>query len=535
MAGDHLNGWADCFKVLQENEGVDFPTAKKICGEFVGLNGQPSPRRILRRFKWEDAEGRVAWHLRWEPGKPKFTWAQDEHGKQSGLGPCNPTLRDLDGVGIASWIIVCAGERDQEAVNTLLREAGLFPDTFATTTPHGESDVKPRYLEPLFNKPVVFLSGDNDGTGQAHIQKCEKALQGTVHDLRVLRVPDGWNDWSDWQAQGATAEEFKALLDQAPPALKEEFGADRRADEPMEEHKPLSLALLDYPSLLSLKLPEQKRHLAFLPEGGSAMVFGLRGVGKTFLKLALTASLTTGQDFLGWKVTEPCGVLYIDGEMQLQELKSRITALLPEPPTASLRFLTSEYVYRTLQRDLVLTSEEVRSEITAILDAHPDIRVVIFDNISCLFSGIDEDRKRDWEPIAAWLIRLRHRGLTTVLGHHAGKTGEQRGTSGREDALDTVIQLKWPPGYEQKEGCHFELHFTKCRSTMGEDVASLDVRLAEQNGCLAWTWKTLEASKEDQARTLFQDGVTSPIELADELGISKGYASKLLRKVKAAY
>ena len=125
-------------------------------------------------------------------------------------------------------------------------------------------------------------------------------------------------------------ESFQLSLARAKAGIaqleQEEFGVDGKPDEPMEEHKPLSRALLDYPSLLSLNLPEQKRHLPILPEGGSAMVYGLRGIGKTFFKLGLTASLTTGQDFLGWKVTAPCGVLYIDGEMRIQELKSRITA-----------------------------------------------------------------------------------------------------------------------------------------------------------------------------------------------------------------
>src|SRR5438128_9476692 len=101
----------------------------------------------------------------------------------------------------------------------------------------------------------------------------------------------------------------------------------------------------------------------------------------------------------------------------------------------------------------------MRQAVGTILEAHPEIRVIILDNISCLFSGINEDSKQDWEPINAWLIRLRHRGLTTVLVHHAGKQGQQRGTSGREDSLDTVIQLNKPANHDVREGCHFELNF----------------------------------------------------------------------------
>ena len=294
----------------------------------------------------------------------------------------------------------------------------------------------------------------------------------------------------------------------------------------------LEVALFEYGQLVALDLPERKRHLPWLPEGGNVMVYGPRGAGKTFFQLGLTAALVTGTPFLKWATGEPVGVLYVDGEMQLDELRQRMTALLPGPPKAPLRFLSSEMVYHKLRRDLILTSEKVRDEIADVLDAHPEIRVLIFDNISCLFAGIDEDKKRDWEPIAAWLILLRHRGLATVLVHHAGKAGQQRGTSGREDALDTVIHLAQPATHETKEGCHFELTFTKSRSVKGEEVGPLDVRLIEQNGLLTWTHKPLERSKEDQVRELLAEGFTNSAEIAEALGITRAYVWKLRKKIE---
>ncbi|MDH5669568.1 MAG: AAA family ATPase, partial [Nitrospira sp.] len=313
------------------------------------------------------------------------------------------------------------------------------------------------------------------------------------------------------------------------------FSRLRGISERKPEGKPtLSIALVSYKDLLSLELPERPRYLPWLMEGGNIMVFGPRGVGKTFLQLGLAVALTTGRGLLKWDVVKPAGVLYVDGEMQLDELRERTTALMDTPPAAPLEFLTSQLVYqRCGGKDLVLTSESMRQEIVKILDARPDIRVVILDNISCLFSGINEDSKQDWEPINAWLIRLRHRGIATVLVHHAGKGGQQRGTSGREDSLDTVIQLTKPVGGDPTDGCHFELHFTKCRSVSGDDVAPLDVRLEATNGRLQLSCKLLEVSKVEQAQRLYAEGVTSPSDLAEELGITKGYASKLLKRIKA--
>lgn len=304
--------------------------------------------------------------------------------------------------------------------------------------------------------------------------------------------------------------------------------------EPPQRLPDLSAALVSYADLLALKIPERPRHLPWLPEGGNVMVYGPRGVGKTFLQLALAVALTTGRGLLKWDVPAPVGVLYVDGEMQLDELRKRATDLMHSQPIAPLEFLTSQLVYqRCGGRDLVLTSESMRQEVVKILDASPAFRVLILDNISCLFSGINEDSKQDWEPINAWLIRLRHRGLATVLVHHAGKGGQQRGTSGREDSLDTVIHLTTPTGMDAREGCHFELNFTKCRSITGEEVAPLDVRLQTVNGSLQWAWQPLEVSTLDRARRLFLEGVSSPTELAEELGINKGHASRILKKLRA--
>ena len=42
----------------------------------------------------------------------------------------------------------------------------------------------------------------------------------------------------------------------------------------------------------------------------------------------------------------------------------------------------------------------------------------------------------------------------------------------------------------------------------------------------------MEVSKLDRARQLVAEGVTGPTELSEELGINKGYASRLLKKLK---
>ena len=76
-----------------------------------------------------------------------------------------------------------------------------------------------------------------------------------------------------------------------------------------------------------------------------------------------------------------------------------------------------------------------------------DAEVVFVDNLSCWARSGRENEAESWLPIADWILSLRRRGIAVVLVHHAGKGGQQRGTSKREDLLDVVIGLSRPKDY----------------------------------------------------------------------------------------
>jgi hypothetical protein len=288
-------------------------------------------------------------------------------------------------------------------------------------------------------------------------------------------------------------------------------------------------ALVSFQELLKLQIPERKRYAEWLPERGLVMVYGPRGAGKTMFMLGLAIGLTTGQQFLKWLIAQTTPVLYVDGEMPLAELRERTKALAQKAIPEGLFFLTGELVYERLGADLVLTSEAARKAIEAILDANPQIKVLILDNVSCLFTGISEDKKSDWEPVNAWLVRLRHRGITVVLVHHAGKGGQQRGTSGREDSLDAVLSIEVPHDYRPEEGCHFHLRFTKSRSIKGDAVAPIDVCLKDvpKKGP-TWTYRPLEESRRERVEEMVNDGMT-PKEIVEELGVTRSYVYRIKR------
>ena len=53
-----------------------------------------------------------------------------------------------------------------------------------------------------------------------------------------------------------------------------------------------------------------------------------------------------------------------------------------------------------------------------------------------------ENDADSWVPVQAWALAQRRAGRSVLFVHHAGKSGLQRGTSRKEDVLDTVIALR---------------------------------------------------------------------------------------------
>jgi hypothetical protein len=293
---------------------------------------------------------------------------------------------------------------------------------------------------------------------------------------------------------------------------------------------PLDASLVTSVDLLNLTLPPKTPYLDWLSERSLAMVYGPRGVGKTLWLLELGISLSMPKSFLKWPVHPQVSVLYVDGEMALDSLQLRVRQLAGDHPPPGLHFLPSELVYARSARDLTLSVASDRLAIDAMLDTGA-IKVLILDNVSCLFPGLDESKKQDWEPINAWLIRLRHRGITVIVGHHAGKNGQQRGTSGREDALDTIIALTLPPGHQAEDGCHLHLRFEKSRGVKGATVEALDVRLEEMHAGPVWTCAPLDARRKERIKTMLEDGMPAKL-IADELGISASYIYRCKRELR---
>ncbi len=297
-----------------------------------------------------------------------------------------------------------------------------------------------------------------------------------------------------------------------------------RAEQSVVELK--SIGLDDF---LAINMPPREMLLdPILPERSLAMLYAPRGIGKTLLSLSMGLAVASGSPLLRWQAPRQRRVLYVDGEMPLVSLQERLraisTGLGADIPNDGFRMLAAD----NTENGLSIGSEEGQRAIDLLLQ---DVDLVIFDNLSTLCTNGSESASDAWVPMQNWLLKLRRQGIAVLLVHHAGTNGRQRGTSRREDALDTVIALRRPEDYSPEQGARFEVHFEKMRNRVdGDAAAPFEARLgaisADENDGVRWWGCDLRPPVLKQAAELFQDGL-SVREVAASLRISKTEAGRL--------
>jgi putative DNA primase/helicase len=177
----------------------------------------------------------------------------------------------------------------------------------------------------------------------------------------------------------------------------------------------------------------------------------------------------------------------------------------------------------SLDQGINLGASEGQEALSELLH---DIDLLILDNLSTLCTTGSESASDAWIPMQNWLLKLRRKGVAVLLVHHAGVNGRQRGTSRREDSLDTVIALKRPEDYSPDQGARFEIHFEKLRSRVEETGAlPFEANLAGEH-TIRWACSDLTPPLLRQAAQLFESGLTVR-EVATNLHISKSEAGRL--------
>lgn len=293
------------------------------------------------------------------------------------------------------------------------------------------------------------------------------------------------------------------------------------------------LKAVDIHDFLSMELPAMEPLLSpWLGKQSLNMVYAWRGVGKTHFALNLAWAVATGGEFLGWKAPEPAGVLYLDGEMPGAAMQDRLAAIVAgsqaEYAAGRFRLLNPD-----LQSDFMpdLATREGQAAIAGLID--DSTKLIVVDNLSALVRrGGRENDAESWLDVAEWAMFQRAKGRSVLFLHHSGKDGRQRGTSKREDILDTVIRLSRPSDYENSQGARFVVEFEKDRHQTSDKPFEALLQ-GDAHGMPLWTMKELESSRMGQFIELAELGL-NVTDIAAEVGVNKSTVSRGLKQAERA-
>lgn len=184
-----------------------------------------------------------------------------------------------------------------------------------------------------------------------------------------------------------------------------------------------------------------------LTDGGSSVWYGQSNTGKSFLLLALGASVATGRRFRDEMETEQGAVVYValEGETGM---RNRIDAMHREGllPDVAPFFLIFDPVNLLTEGHAARLAESVKA---AASQSDMPCKLVILDTMSRAMAGGDENKPADMTAAVAAIDAVRAAtGAHVAVVHHSGKD-EARGSRGHSSlraAVDTEVEIVRPEG-----------------------------------------------------------------------------------------
>lgn len=257
-------------------------------------------------------------------------------------------------------------------------------------------------------------------------------------------------------------------------------------------------------------------------ESDLGYIFAARGLGKTWLAMHLAHGLATGSKVGPWAIHGKSKILYLDGEMPAAEIKRRDFGL--GDPTDNLVYINHEILFERTGKVMNLADPEFQ-EATLATCKSKGFNMLFLDNLSTLASGIDENKTIDWELIQPWLLRLRRARITVVFIHHAGRNNEMRGVSKREDPASWILRLDEANDASDSKGAHFISRFTKWRNAIREPMGYSWTYMPGAHGKI--NVHIAPSTPMDMFRSLIENGLDTCSMIAEEMGVTAGYVSRL--------
>lgn len=315
--------------------------------------------------------------------------------------------------------------------------------------------------------------------------------------LPVSEAPQATGSPSTAPEAGSEKADWLALLKQAtPPAPSFEFvpAGDLVREPQLVEY--LVDELIEHPSLM--------------------MLFGAPSAGKSFVAIAIAASVATGHPWLGRDVRQGT-VFYLAGEGHAG-LSRRLRAWEID---AGVSLNSAPLFVSKLPAQLmdIENAETVEREIKALAAKHGSPVLIVIDTLARNMGSGDESSNADIGKFVAHIDGMRHRlGCTVQLVHHSGhlETERARGASALPAAMDASFQMEDKGGVRsltQKKSKESELAAPipltlkevpiGWKDAQGREINSAVIALADSGEHATPGGKPMPQSQQDAMQTFY--------------------------------
>jgi hypothetical protein len=294
--------------------------------------------------------------------------------------------------------------------------------------------------------------------------------------------------------------------------------------------------VVGFQSLLSRECaPVEYAIEPLLSSRGTGEIFAWRGTGKSYITTQMAVDISTGRQVMfgghrggggHWPISRAYRTLYVYGEMDDSEIKQRAQALVRMAQTAGE--IPSDDQLGTMCKDYQkawrpkLSTAKDRKFIEDRIFGH-GYEGLILDNISTLWPTSQENQSDRSAILAEWFTDLNQRGVWVIFLHHAGKSGEQRGDSEKEDMLSFVLKLRRPANYKAEEGLRVEVHVEKNRHKPSESRWLMPFEIAlgrDAAGETIWTTRPAQEAQRRAAFEMFKNDMPAMF-VGQEVGVSR--------------
>lgn len=274
----------------------------------------------------------------------------------------------------------------------------------------------------------------------------------------------------------------------------------------------------------------------WLLQRGLTMLYAPTGIGKSWLSLSVACAVAGGGTIHNWSAERPVRVLYVDGEMDIADLKNRLGQISqmvggdPDAMGSNLELLARHDQPSDSAPFPDLADPTGQEKLISIVRSkRPGL--IVLDNVSTLVPVVEENAAESWNSFLSFLQRLQLLNTAVVVVHHSSKSGGYRGSSKLAVLFDNIIALATDPTALGHPGAAFRLSFEKARTLVGEHRNGTAFKLTDEG------WIT-EAQVDAELLNLVQRvrnwDFRFQREIAGALGVDPATVTRMKRKAIAA-